>query len=234
MQFFASAPQSLFPDLLLLPQEGSNVGPTGRPPNGYALLFNDHAVLFDAPFSWMIAAIGELADEGKPPSALVLSHADLAQQGDAFAELRSAYNLPVFLHPADASGDKAARASVPFEDPRTSDAFQRDQLKILEIPGHTPGSIMLHSPRHGGVLLTGDSAVGPGPKQDRSRPRLQRPKMETTATERFAARWQEILRTHETRSVLPLHGLAYLNRDDLSDLARGIWDGEPMDPSARA
>ena len=48
MQFYSPNSQKLFDDIIFLPQEGAVAGPTGRPPNSYAILFDDHSILFDA------------------------------------------------------------------------------------------------------------------------------------------------------------------------------------------
>ncbi len=87
MDFFSPESQYLHNDLVLLPQEGAQTGGTGRPPNSYALLFDGYSVLFDAPFSYLLDGVGELAKRSRPPGALVLSHRDLVGQGDAFETL---------------------------------------------------------------------------------------------------------------------------------------------------
>ena len=88
MNFFSPDSQYLHDDLMLLTQEGAQTGGTGRPPNSYALLFDGYSVLFDAPFSYLLDGVDELAKRGYPPGALVLSHRDLVDQGDAFETLR--------------------------------------------------------------------------------------------------------------------------------------------------
>lgn len=114
MDFFSPESHYLYDDLVLLPQEGAQTGGTGRPPNSYALLFDGYSVLFDAPFSYLLDGVGELAKRGRPPGALVLSHRDLVGQGDAFETLQETYDLPVLLHPED---DKRGVFSDPLDHP---------------------------------------------------------------------------------------------------------------------
>ena len=232
MQFYSSNSQKLFDDILFLPQEGAVAGPTGRPPNSYAILFNDHSILFDAAYSWNISGIRALVDEGKPPRALVLSHRNVAGQGDF--ERLSEFDLQIFLHPDDAKHEEASKRGINYQNPVDSDLL-RDELEVIYIPGHTDGSIMLYWSHHGGVLFAGDSAVAPGPKQEQEPPRLLRPKMGDEKTDRdFKERWQTIAKERQINSVLPLHGTAYVEREDIQEIVAAIWRQEPMNPSKSA
>ena len=232
MQFYSSNSQNLFDDIILLPQKGAVAGPTGRPPNSYAILFDDHSVLFDAAYSWNLSGIRVLVDEGKPPRALVLSHRNVAGAGDLFDTLQLEFGLPIFLHPDDAKHEEASKRNIDYENPVNSDLLQRDKLETIHIPGHTDGSIMLYYSRHGGVLFAGDSAVAPGPKQDLERSRLLRPKMPDEKSDRnFKERWQKLAKERQFNSVLPLHGTAYVEHEDISKIVTSIWMQEPMNPA---
>ena len=233
MTFYSPDTQILFNDLYLLPQKGAISGGTGRPPNSYAVLVEGGSVLFDAPYTWVLAGVRALADAGHPPRALVLSHRNVAGQGDAFAELIDAYGLTVFLHPDDAAHPEARRAGVSFENPVGSELLEDAGLEPVPFPGHTAGSIMLYWPAQGGALLAGDSAVGPGPRQNAEPARLERPLGPTRAmTDALAEAWRTLVLTGKPlRSLLPLHGAPYVDRDDLSSIMRPLYEGEPMNPS---
>ena len=170
-EFFSTDTQELFEDLWLLPQEGASTGPTGRPPNSFAVLAGEKSILVDAPYGWVIPALRELRDRGYPPAALVLSHSNVAGSEDAFAEITEEFEVPVLLHPADADARESRRAGVEFGDPRQSEVLADAGLEVIHFPGHTDGSIVLYSERHGGVVLAGDSAVAPGPRQGLDPPR---------------------------------------------------------------
>lgn len=98
------------------------------------------------------------------------------------------------------------------------------------MPGHTPGSIMLRWPQNAGVLLAGDSAVGPGPGEEPDPPRISRPAMAAGVDAAFVARWQEIVEHKTFSSILPLHGRPVIDRSDIGAIAAGIWEHPPVDP----
>ena len=232
MNFFSSESQTLFDNLIMLPQKGAMTGGSGRPPNSFALLFEDYSVLFDAPYSWTLAGIKELANQGYPPRVLVLSHRNVAGQGDAFVTLQEDYNLPILLHPDDASHLEAKRSGVEFGNPMEDETLRESGLEVIHFPGHTAGSVMLYWSEHGGVLLAGDCAAGPGPRQDQEPPRLERtPGPTEEMTEQLAEQWRMFSRP--LRTVCPLHGTLYQDRDDLGEIMRPLYDAPPMDPTGR-
>jgi glyoxylase-like metal-dependent hydrolase (beta-lactamase superfamily II) len=101
------------------------------------------------------------------------------------------FGVPVVLHPADASRQEARRSGVEFSDPLGSETLSEAGMEMVQFPGHTEGSIMLYSGNHGGFLLAGDSAVGPGPRQEQDPPRLIRPPATTGETEEgVKERWR--------------------------------------------
>ncbi|WP_420392009.1 hypothetical protein [Acuticoccus sp.] len=232
-QFYSPTTQTLFDDILWLPQAGAKAGPTGRPPNSYAILLQGSSILIDAVYSWTLDGIRKIADAGMPPSAFVLTHVDVAEQGDAFEEIRSQYGCPILLHPAD-HGPRAAKAGVAFMDPREDRAIVDARFDVIEMPFHTPGSIMLHTNRNRGVVFAGDSAVAPGPKQDPEPPRLARPKVDEALEEDFKEQWMVLKSQRLMSSILPLHGTPYVDRPDLRDIAMSLREGPPMDPSEEA
>ncbi|CAN5558228.1 hypothetical protein BH24ACT22_BH24ACT22_09570 [soil metagenome] len=227
--FFSPETQILFDDLLLLPQEGASTGPTGRPPNSFAILTERRSILFDAPYSWVIPAVRRLRDEGYPPAALVLSHSNVAGQGDAFDVMTDEFAVPVLLHPADAVVSESRRTGVECEDPRESEVLAGAGLEVFHFPGHTEGSILLYWENHGGVAFAGDSAVGPGPKQDPDPPRLVRaPAINAEADEGLRELWRTF--DKPLRTVCPLHGAVYLDRDDMKEIMHPLFEGDSMGP----
>ncbi len=88
---------------------------------------------------------------------------------------------------------------------------------------------MLYWQEPGGVVLAGDSTVAPGPRQGLDPPRLVRPPtMNTEADEGLREMW----RTFEKplRTVCPLHGAVYVDRDDIEEVMRPLIEDESMGP----
>lgn len=231
--FYSPKSQALFDDVLWLPQEGARTGPSGRPPNSYAILLKEGSILVDAVFSWTLDGVRAVADAGLPPLAFVLTHAHLLDVGDAFEDIRNAYNCPILLHPADTGGIAAQKTSIAFSDPRSSDVLRRAGFDVIEMPFHTPGSIMLHTNSNRGVLFSGDSAAAPGPEQAPDPARLERPRVATPELDAaFREQWVALKAQRLISSILPLHGTPYVDRHDNEDVYRPLLVGEPMDPSA--
>ncbi|MFQ6550179.1 MBL fold metallo-hydrolase [Aestuariibius sp. 2305UL40-4] len=235
MEFYSPDIQTIAGPVRILPQKGSVSGGTGRPVNSYAILRDGHSILVDAPFSWCLDGIADLAAGGYGPGALVLSHKDLCASGDAFEELTRRYDLSVLLHPADQDAPEAVETRLAFEDPVDHPLLKKDGIEVIEMPGHTPGSILLYLAEADGILLAGDSAVGPGPEQPADPPRLERPKMDEDDDKIFCAAWPDLLKRRPVAAVLPLHGQIYrrqdLGADRFIEVLAHIWTGAPMDPS---
>ena len=239
MQFYSPDTQPILGPVHLLPQAGSTSGGSKRPLNSFAILREGRSILFDAAFSWTIDGIAALADGGHPPVALVLSHRNTVGSADALDEIRTRFDVPVMLHPADAAHEEAASSGIDFVDPMHSAALDEAGLTRMHVPGHTDGSVMLWMEDEGGILLAGDCAVGPGPEQGGddpdAPPRLQRPKMADEDERRFVPAWHAALASHRVAAILPLHGRCYLASDvgeaAFATLQANVTTGEPMDPS---
>ena len=234
-RFYAPDTQPVVGPVVLLPQEGSSSGGTNRPLNSYAVLREGRSILFDAPVSWALEGIRALAAEGRPPRALVISHKDLASSGDAFDLFREEFDAPVLMHPADQTHPAAQGLGLAFQDPMESAVLAGAGARVIHMPGHTPGSIMLYLADEGGILLAGDSAVAPGPEQAAEPPRLERPKMAEEAERPFLDAWEKLAARLPLAAVLPLHGRRYLRAElgsEAFDAAvANLWRGPPMDPS---
>ncbi len=238
IRFYSAEMQPVAGPVRMLPQEGSISGGTKRPLNSYAIEIAGHTgpetVLFDAPFGWVMDALDRL-HRTSPIAAHVLSHRDVAASADSFETQVERFAAPFLLHPADQAEPGPSRLSVPLGDPRQSDVLARAGIEIIHMPGHSPGSVMLHLPAHR-ILLAGDCAVGPGPEQEPDPPRLERPKMGEDEDVIFCDAFAQLIdRLPSLAAVLPLHGAWYL-RSELGDAAfehalENICEGAPMDPS---
>ena len=234
MDFYSTETQAILGPVRMLPQKGSVSGGSKRPLNSWAILREGRSILLDAPVSWAMEGIAALAAAGHPPAAHVLSHRDIAGSGDAFDAFADAYDAPFLMHPEDQAEDAPRKLSVPLNDPMASDVLRDAGIETIHIPGHSPGSIMLYSAEAGGILLTGDAAVGPGPEQSDRTPRLERPKG-ADADRRFLRIWHDVA-ARPLAAVLPLHGEGYRRADHperFDAIVANIWEGEPMDPSRK-
>ena len=216
--------------LILLPQFGSPSGGTHRPFNAYALVFGDRCVLFDAPHLHCAPGVRKLVDGGVTPVGCLLSHADLTA-GDGFDALRDDFGMTFMLHPADQKDPRAERMGIDWRDP--AGALADLPVEVIHWPGHSPGSVMLYTPEHGGVLLTGDAAVGPGPMQPDGTPPLVRPKVASEEGDRGQLdRWRAFHRD-PLGTLAPLHGDLYIDHPDVPGLIRGLIDAPPLEQAVR-
>ena len=88
-------------------------------------------------------------------------------------------------------------------------------LRFLHVPGHTPGGTFIVWQRHGGILFSGDTLVGPKPGEPLG---LSFPPLAVSdddATMRAVVRRLEMPRV---RHIVPFHGepLLELEADDLA------------------
>ena len=234
IEFYSPHRQHVVGPVHMLPQKGSVSGGSKRPLNSWAVLRDGYSILFDAPFSWVRDDVAQLADDGHPPRALVLSHRDLAASGDAL-DAFAADGVPILLHRDDQATAKAKDAGIAWGDVMHGEgaAILRDAgIEAIHVPGHSPGSVMLYLADGGGILLAGDSAVGPGPEQSDRTPRLERP-IKADEDPAFLDTWQKLVGRLPLAAVLPLHGEAYIRAehgDGFDAIVANIWNGPPMDP----
>ena len=228
-RYFSSDTQLVNQSVLVLPQRGGITGGTGRPPNSYAIIFDDFSILIDAPFSWCREAIEWLVLSGKRPRRHFLSHRHIPMSADAIREYERRDGKIFLLHPNDQSHDDAA-GKAEYADPTCDPVLAETGLEAIHMPGHTAGSVMLYSQLNGGILFAGDCAVGPGPQQANGSPFLQRPIMKQ-GEQNFCTRFAEIAGSREIATVLPYHGDWYSGRMNMTSLLENVWTGEPMDPS---
>lgn len=170
-----------------------------------------------------------MSDDGYSPAALVLSHRHVVGLGDAIGDLSSEFKIPVLLHPIDARHQQALDSGIQFENPVGHPILDEFGFEALLFPGQTAGSIILHTTKHGGVLLTGDSAMGTTSNQSKAgSERLVRPPIETSVDD-TGLREQWLAFDRLVATVLPFHGTGYIDRqaNDIASIMRPLVRLEP-------
>jgi len=186
--------------------------------NTYAVLRHGRAILLDTNFSPLLPFVRELAARGFTPAALVISHRHVAGTGDAVRTLAKEFKVPVLMHPQDVGHPQAMVTQVPYENPIDHPLLAEFGLEAIHFPGHTSGHIALYSADTGGLLLTGDAAMGTTAGQAAAGiERLIRPPAGlSTDDAELRKRWLSFNRPVAT--VLPYHGTGYVDR--AADIAR--------------
>jgi glyoxylase-like metal-dependent hydrolase (beta-lactamase superfamily II) len=108
--------------------------------------------------------VAVIRDASVSLEAIWITHAHVDHIG-AVADIKRAWEVPVFLHPADlplfrAGAQQAAFYGLPFDQPPDPDASFEDgmhlrlgqtTLAVMHAPGHSPGHVVLHG--HGTALV---------------------------------------------------------------------------------
>jgi glyoxylase-like metal-dependent hydrolase (beta-lactamase superfamily II) len=196
--------------------------------NGYALLKDDGALLFDTGAEEMLPLIDRLRSEGFSPRGLVISHRHIAGLGGAVPIIPGKYGVPVFLHPLDARHPQAMGNGIAYEDPVGHPLMTAFGVEVVHLPGHTAGSIGLYLPERE-TLLAGDAAMGPTAVQTENGIEclIRPPVMMNVNDAQLRTQWREFHRP--LASVLPYHGAGYLDR--AADLPTIMAPLTRMDPT---
>jgi len=158
----------LRPDIFLIEYSDAGAEEVHLSTNTYALLNAGRMLLLDTNVSSLVPFLRQLSDDGYSPAALILSHRHVVGLGDAIGDLSSEFKIPVLLHPNDARHQQALDSGIQFENPVGHPILDEFGFEALLFPGQTAGSIILHTTKHGGVLLTRDSAMGTTSNQSKA------------------------------------------------------------------
>ena len=199
--FFAETSLMLTPCVALLPQAGSGFGGTGRPLNAYSLLVGAKQILVDAGFRRLIPQVRSFAEQGHEPAAMFVTHSHVVEQSDALEEIQQIFNIPILLHPNDAT---SVQSEANFESPIGHPVLADVGAQAIHFRGHTEGSCVLYHPGDGGVLFAGDSCVGPRPTQPDAGYLVRIPPAGCVDELALKTNWQSFDRP--VAAILQLHG----------------------------
>ena len=171
----------LRPDIVLIEYSDPGAEEAHLSTNSYALLNIGRMLLVDTNVSSLLPFVAVALMTGFHQPALVITHRHVIGLGDALSDLKTEFKIPLLLHPIDAKHKQALSAGIPFENPVGHPVLREFGFEALLFPGQTAGSIMLYSTNNGGLLLTGDSAMGTTAEQAKAGlERLIRPPIETS------------------------------------------------------
>jgi glyoxylase-like metal-dependent hydrolase (beta-lactamase superfamily II) len=134
--------------------ERYELGPFGT--NSYIMtcLKTGDSVVFDAPGD-APKILGQLKQTN--PRYILMTHSHMDHTG-ALTQLKSALNVPIAAHTADAGRLPIAPDTLLADGQAI--AFGNIQLKAIHSPGHTPGSLCFYTK---GYLISGDTLFPDGP-----------------------------------------------------------------------
>jgi glyoxylase-like metal-dependent hydrolase (beta-lactamase superfamily II) len=216
-------------DIVLIEYSDTGAEEAHLSTNTYALLNAGRILLLDTNVSSLLPYVRQLSDDGYSPAALVLSHRHVVGLGDAIGDLSTEFKIPVLLHPIDAVHQQAVASVIQFENPVGHPILGEFGFEAVLFPGQTAGSIVLHTTKHGGLLLTGDSAMGTTADQAKaSLERLVRPPVETSVDD-AELREQWLAFDRPVATVLPFHGTGYIDKQaaDIASIMRPLVRPEP-------
>jgi glyoxylase-like metal-dependent hydrolase (beta-lactamase superfamily II) len=134
--------------------ERYELGPFGT--NSYIItcLKTSDSIVVDAPGD-APKVLGQLQQTN--PKYILMTHNHMDHTG-ALAELKSALNIPIAAHPADA--DRLPLTPDMLLADGDAITFGNIHLTVMHTPGHTPGSLCFYTE---GYLISGDTLFPDGP-----------------------------------------------------------------------
>lgn len=209
-----SAPSTSEPgvaDLVPMPYGHPSLRRAQMVTHAYALLAPGRALLVDAVDPHVVPQVDELRRSGIRLAGLLLTHRHVVPAGRT-RELSQEWDIPVYLHPADALHLQSRGAGLEYQDPMAAGFDEDFGAEVIHFPGHTEGHVMLYR-AHDGLLVTGDSAMGPtAPQALRGIARVIRPPASFSASDaHIRAGWERFDR--RVVSLAPYHGEMFLDRE---------------------
>lgn len=230
-----SDPQMTFlrPDIVLMEQSDPGAQDAKMSTNSYALLKPGKALLLDLSSSTLIPFVRQLHSKGFSPVGVMISHRHVVDFDDSIGTIATEFKIPVLLHPIDAGHPQALGANILFENPVDHPILREFGIQTLFFPGHTEGHVIFYSHNQGGLLLTGDAAMGTTADQaEEGLDRLIRPPIDFNVDHaQLREQWLAFDFNLPFSTVLPFHGTGYIDRrkEDLDTIMRTLIRREPTE-----
>lgn len=181
-------------------------------------------ILIDAVRPENKEALQGFLSKGYTISAILLTHGDLLAQAYASMEQikKDVGGAPIFIHPLDMHSQSKSLKDITAK----HQVFKHFDLDVFHFPGHSGGSVVIRSGINGGMIFTGDSAIGSPYEQDDYsfvRPVIQ----EHTKDFALAEAWKGFAADFE--HFLPQHGKPQfdLDEDERHTILRKLARDEP-------
>jgi glyoxylase-like metal-dependent hydrolase (beta-lactamase superfamily II) len=206
--------------LVLLEHSDPGARRAGLSTNTFAVLKNGRALLVDVSFSLLLPFVRQLRTKGFTPAGLLITHRHVAGTGDSLRDIADEFRIPVLLHPIDAQHPQSRSARVSFENPMANPLLAEFEVEAVLFPGHTEGHIILYGSANGGILITGDAAMGTSSSQAKAGVEtVIRPPMQLSVDD-DELRKQWVSFNRPVASILPYHGTGYMDRTaaDMSNI----------------
>ena len=161
--------------------------------------------LIDAVRNESIFPVDKFRESGFRVKGIFITHKHIVEQAygklDKIAE--DFDDAPIFMDTKDA-GEFSEFVHSPYE---KHDALSASKISVIAMPGHTEGSICIYHPANGGMVFTGDAAVGSPFEEDDYY--FERPPNNDKKDQQLRQRWEKF--NVPVKHILPLHGKPEFN-----------------------
>jgi glyoxylase-like metal-dependent hydrolase (beta-lactamase superfamily II) len=185
----------------------------GMATNTYILTANGKALIIDAAFDYLLEPIKEVLGTSLSAVGFLYSHSHVVANSNFFSGFRAAFKVPFFLHPLDQAVLGATSAGL-FENPVDHPLLTDFDIELKLFAGHTKGSVIIYQEANGGLIITGDSAMGATDAQAlQGVERLLRvPSQLSNSDAAIRKNWLGF--NLPVSHVAPYHGVAYFNKKE--------------------
>jgi len=198
----------VLPNLYYIKHTDPGAVKAGMATNTFIIINSGKALIMDASNYYLSGPIKQVIGSELEVAGFIYSHSHVVANGNYIPAFKKEFDVPFFLHPKD----QVYFNGFEFTDPVNHPLLNDFNIEVLHFPGHTPGHIMLYNSENGGLLLTGDAAMGPTDEQTNNGiERLIRvPARLSYDDELIRQNWLHF--NKQVAHVAPYHGSIYINK----------------------